>query len=141
MLCKTIKGWQTVNVSWGCSRVGLGTGWLFYELVCSLFVTWCKYKRRTPPINISVRDEGLSFIAVWELKRMKTRKGWGRQWVRPSIVYSIVQKRQKENWEQVNGDHFLSEKWCINIGSDIKKKKGERDIERERERERERARN
>ena len=24
----------------------------------------CKYKRRTPPINMSVRDEGVSVIAV-----------------------------------------------------------------------------
>ena len=30
-----------------------------------------KYKRRAPPINVSVRDKGLLVIAVGALKRMK----------------------------------------------------------------------
>ena len=60
----------------------------------------------TGDINMSVRDKELSVIAVWALKRMKCRRGWGRQLVRPSIIYSIVQKRQEENWEQPNGDYL-----------------------------------
>ena len=63
-----------------------------------------KYKRRTPPINMSVRDEGLSVIAVWALKRTKSRRGWGRHRLDHCVILHCT-KRYKENWEEVNGDY------------------------------------
>ena len=40
-------------------------------------------------------------------ERSKEWKVGGGASVRPWIIYSILQKRDKENREQVNGDYFL----------------------------------
>ena len=106
-----------------CAKLLLGENYDVSKKESSNFYLLCenwhvfngKCKRRTMPINMSVRDKGLSVIAVWALKRTKSRRGCGWQLVRPLIIYSIVQKMHKENWEQVNGDYWSQDSKTLTL--------------------------